>query len=116
MGNVSPSEIRDFIGTINEQPKGTVGFFVTNQDYSKRAKNTADNSDKKIFLCNNINIIEIIKNTQKNIEKNNNNFIFEDYNFENIKIDKDSNFKLFDIVIGGGSVISKFSCKRYSPY
>src|SRR5947199_376697 len=49
---VSPKDIREFAGVLNQQPKDTVGFFVSNAKFSTRSENTATNSKLNLILCN----------------------------------------------------------------
>jgi Restriction endonuclease len=48
-GKVSPSEIRDFLGAISNDPD-VIGIFVTNNGYSIKSKNTAEANKRKIHL------------------------------------------------------------------
>src|SRR6266480_7260516 len=42
--NVTPAEIRDFIGALSNQQDKCIGIFVTNTKYSERAINEAHNN------------------------------------------------------------------------
>lgn len=46
---VSPSEIRDFLGSLNKVRKG---IFITSSDFAKTAIKTAENHEKSVVLIN----------------------------------------------------------------
>src|SRR5207237_2053397 len=69
---VSPKDIREFAAVLIQQPKDTVGFFVSNATYSTRSKNTATNSKLNLILCNEDNIVEKIKEAKMKLEENEN--------------------------------------------
>src|SRR5207253_11107931 len=92
---VSPKDIREFIGVLNQQPKDTVRFFVSNTTYSTRSKNTAINSKLNLILCNEDNIIEKIKEAQLKLEENANKEIV----IENITTNENISTDIFGIKI-----------------
>src|SRR2546430_143449 len=49
---ISYKDIREFAGVLNQQPKDTVGFYVSNATYSTRSKNTTSNSKLNLILYN----------------------------------------------------------------
>src|SRR5207253_1626837 len=67
---VSPKDIREFAAVLMQQSKDTVRFFVSNATYLTRSKNTAINSKLNLILCNEDNIVEMIKEAQLKLEEN----------------------------------------------
>ena len=119
---VGPSDIREFLYTLFKQPKDTVGFFITNSDYTPNAIIECENSKLHLLLCNENNIIENINIMYKNISEKKDNFsVIDEFNIDNLVLDKDSQLDIFNIKINGNCKIGKISSKKilvnkYSPY
>lgn len=121
--SVGPKEIREFSATLHKQPPNTVGFFITNTKYTQYAENESSNSGRRLYLCNDNNIVEQIKLVRQRLEneklKNNSTFL-EEIIAENIELDENSNINFYGIHLKGKCKIGKFSTKkvvtRYNPY
>jgi hypothetical protein len=117
----SPAVVREFLGTLHKQPEGVIGFLVSNAPFSNNARNIATNSERKIILCNNNNLIENLKLALKDYKKKPDDYyMFEELSIENIELEtKDSN--IFGIDIKGSCKINNLKVKhveykRFHPY
>jgi len=93
---------------LNQQPKDTVGFFVSNATYSTRSKNTVINSKLNLILCNEDNIVEKIKEAQLKLEENAN----EEIVIEDITTNENTSTNIFGIKIKDNIRISRMYSKR----
>lgn len=100
---VSPGDISKFAAVLMEQPKNTVGFFVSNSQYSTRSQNIANNSSVKIILCNDDNFIEEIKKTQELYSELDTDIIC----FEDIITEENTNIEIFGIKFNGKMKIGR---------
>jgi Holliday junction resolvase len=112
---VSPKDVREFAATLMEQPKGTIGFFVSNAKYSTRTQGFASNSKLEIILCNENNIVEKIKEAQMKLENSN-----EEFSIEEIITDVNTDIDIFGIKIIGsiriGRITSRMIRNNTRPY
>ncbi|CAG8748083.1 27408_t:CDS:2 [Gigaspora margarita] len=60
--NEQDKDIKNFDKAFELQPKEVIRFFVTTIDYSEESKNAALEAKRKIFLCNEENVVQSIKN------------------------------------------------------
>jgi len=118
VGNVNPSEIKNFNQTLLKQPKEVQGFFVTNNGYSRRAQNEVTNSKSRMILCTDKDFLDLFHSTYKNFDKMKHNYSKE-FKIENIELDGINDFDLFGIKFKGKCKIGSISVKHsgsFSPY
>jgi restriction endonuclease Mrr len=115
IGNVTPKDIREFIGTLSNN-SCDIGFFVTNDEggYTKNAKNTAKASKKLLLLCTTDNLVENIKKAYELYSKEE-EVIVDINNIETDAID------IFGVKITGGCSIGSITIKnvktkKFHPY
>lgn len=121
--SVGAKEVREFSGTLHKQPENTIGFFITNTRYTQYAENESSNCGRKLYLCNDSNIVEQIKLARKKLEneqlKNNSTYL-EEIVAEDIELNENSDINFYGIQLRGKCKIGKFSTKkivtRYNPY
>jgi len=112
-GNVQPSEVREFAGTLADRPE-TIGFFVSNAPYGIKSKTIANNSNKKMVLCNENNIIANIKLAFNEFDQLRE---LEELEINDIEIDTESMVDLYGIKVNGKCKIGSLKIKkRYKPY
>jgi hypothetical protein len=113
---VSPKDVREFAAVLMEQPKNTIGFFVSNAKYSTRTQNYANNSKLKLILCSENNIIEKFKETQASLESSDT----DDIIIEDITTEEGVDIDIYGIKFNGkikiGRIYSKNIRKSVKPY
>jgi hypothetical protein len=115
---VSPKDIREFAAVLIEQPEGTVGFFVSNAQFSTRSQSYASNSKLNIILCNKNNIVEKFKETQLSLLENSDKE--ETISIEDITTEEGVSTDIFGIKFNGkiriGRIHSKNIRNSVKPY
>ena len=95
-----------------------LGFFVTNNGYSRRAQNEVINSKSHIVLCTDEDFLDLFYSTYKIFEKMKHNYSKE-FKIKNIELDGINDFDLFGITFKGKCKIGSISIKHsgsFSPY
>ncbi|CAG8678225.1 3543_t:CDS:1, partial [Scutellospora calospora] len=109
---VPPSEVNNFILVLMQQPENIVGFFVSNARFSTRSQNLANNPKVNLILCNDNNLVEKIKETQRLHSDSDSNTIC----IKDITTDKNTKTEIFGIKFEGKIRIGKLRRIRNSPY
>jgi restriction endonuclease Mrr len=109
--NVTPTEIRDFIGALSNQQDKCIGIFVTNTKYSERAVNEAhNNKNHKIYLTTDNDLIKTFSIISNDVMKENTLELERKINEQKIDINfhicKDGEFNFLDFYIRGEANIN----------
>jgi len=110
--NVTPAEIRDFIGALSNQYDNCIGIFVTNENtkYSERAINEAhNNKNHKIYLTTDNELVKTISIISNDVIKENTLELEKKINEQKIDINfhiKDGEFNFFDFHIKGEAIVN----------
>ncbi|CAG8586558.1 8456_t:CDS:1, partial [Scutellospora calospora] len=110
---VVPKDVKEFIAVLMEQPKNTIGIFVSNAKFSARIQTYASNSKEKVILCNEDNLIEKIKEAHKLYS---NSDIDDIVSLEDITTGENTNTEIFGIKFEGSIKIGKLIRRRITPY
>jgi len=118
VGNVMPSDIKHFNSSLLKQPNEVQGFFVTNNGYSKRARNEVINSNSRMILCTDKDLLEKFHDMFTKFEKMKRDTPKE-FKIEHIELDGINDLNLFGIIFKGKCKISGVSVKHsisFNPY